>query len=64
MTNLEQFQRGRRPTAAAATTAPAGRTAADSAISPQDFYEELVARPDVHRILTRLAQIEDGGAER
>jgi hypothetical protein len=64
MTNIaEQFRRGRRPTPAVTTT-PDGRTAADPAISPQDFYEELVERPEVRRILTRLAQVEDSGAAR
>ncbi len=64
MTSLaEQFHRGRRAQPAAITvTAPDGRDAGDPAISPQDFYQELVERPDVRRILTRLAQVEDGGA--
>jgi len=34
----------------------------DTAISPQEFYGEMVERPDVRRILTRLAQVEDGRA--
>lgn len=46
----------------ATVTAPDGRGADDPGISPQDFYREMVERPDVRRILTRLAQIEDGGA--
>jgi len=33
-----------------------------AAISPQDFYREIVERPDARRILTRLAQAEDSGA--
>ncbi len=39
-------------------------TSVDTAISPQDYYREMVERPDVRRVLTRLAQIEDGRAQR
>jgi hypothetical protein len=34
----------------------------DPTISPQDFYQEMVERPDVRRILTRLAQVEGDGS--
>ncbi len=36
----------------------------DTTLSPQDFYREMVERPDVRRILGRLAQFEDDGAKR
>ena len=61
MTTLaEQFQYRRQAQAASQTAEPVAATDADTSISPQDFYRELVQRPDVRRILTRLAQVGDG----
>ncbi len=41
----------------------AGSASPDTAaISPQDFYREMTERPDVRRILTRLAQVKDSDA--
>ncbi len=61
MTNLaEQFGYRRQVKAAPQTADPGVPADTDTSISPQDFYRELVQRPDVRRILTRLAQVEDG----
>lgn len=64
MTNLaEHFRRRHQAqTAPTAERSAAEALASDPGVSPQDFYEELVERPDVRRILTRLAQVEDGRA--
>jgi hypothetical protein len=44
----------------AAENAPAQCSpSATDTISPQDFYAEMVTRPDVQSILKRLAQVED-----
>ena len=64
MTNVtEQSHRGR-TTKPATQALPAGAETAptDPGVAPQDFYHELVERPDVRRILTRLAQIKGSGA--
>ena len=63
MTNfLEQFRFRRQARADAQPVQPIVGTATDTGISPQEFYREMVERPDVRRILTRLAQVKDGGA--
>jgi hypothetical protein len=64
MTNpVQQFRSRRKKLASPQATEPAMPTAGtDAAISPQEFYREMVERDDVRRILTRLAQIEDGRA--
>ncbi len=61
MTTLaEQFQYRRQVQTASQTAEPVAATDTDTTISPQDFYQEMVQRPDVRRILRRLAQVEDG----
>ena len=64
MTNLAEHFRRRHQAQTAPTGEPsaADAIASDPGVSPQAFYAELVERPDVRRILTRLAQIEDGRA--
>ena len=59
---LDQFRFRRQAPADAQPVEPVVGTATDTAISPQDFYREMVERPDVRRILTQLAQVKDGGA--
>lgn len=65
MTNLAEHFPSRRP-ATAGSQAAEPVTPADASldITPQDFYHELAERPDVRRILTRLAQVEDERAAR
>ena len=62
MTNVsEEFRprRGAKAPGRASEPAPDRRPSpASDRLSPQDFYAEMVARPDVRSILTRLAQIE------
>lgn len=62
MTNrVEPFQQaGTVKPAPPAVPGGVDTTPTDPGISPQDFYRELIERPDVRRILTRLAQIQDG----
>ncbi len=63
MTNLaEHFRYQRKARTAPKTVEPVVASTTDTDISPQDFYREMVERDDVRRILTRLAQIEDGSA--
>jgi hypothetical protein len=64
MANVAKRGRPRRGVRAAAKAPEPSVKAAsrDTAISPQEFYGEMVERPDVRRILTRLAQVEDGRA--
>jgi|SoiMethySBSTD1v2_1073268.scaffolds.fasta_scaffold4418052_1 hypothetical protein len=64
MTNAaKRFPRGRLTKPAAPTVPNGGETvSADPGISPQDFYQDLVARADVQSILIRLAQITDSTA--
>jgi hypothetical protein len=61
MTDLaKRLPRGQRVDGTtAAEPAADGRAGEVPAISPQEFYQELVAQQDVRRILTRLAQVED-----
>lgn len=42
--------------ASAAPTHPSGQPAARKPVSPQAFYRKLAARPDVSKILERLAK--------
>ena len=63
MMNLaEHFRYRRKGPTASKTVKPVAAATTDTTISPQDFYHEMTARPDVRRILTRLAQVEDGRA--
>jgi len=60
MTDIAEQRSRRRSRRAAGAAQPAAAAPAEPAISPQDFYREMVEREDVQRILTRLAQIKDG----
>jgi hypothetical protein len=63
MANItERFPFRRRAQAAPKPAEPVAPVTADDGISPQDFFQEFNERPDVQRILTRLAQVKDGDA--
>ena len=62
MTNISKPFPHQRRTPRPSTTVAAPVDVAPPAVSPADFYQELTVRDDVRRILTRLAQVEDGQA--
>jgi hypothetical protein len=57
-------QRRNRKQTSSTTVKPIAVNRPDEAVSPMDFYREMVTRPDVRRILARLAQGPDDRARR